>query len=509
MKKFWIITALLMIAKLALHFITNTNYELHRDEMLYFNMADHLSAGYATVPPLIGILAFIVKTIFGYSVFGVRLFPALLGAASICIISKIIKDCGGGVTALLIGAGSFLLSPGFLLLDTLFTPNVIEHFLWLLMTYLLLTMIIHNKPILWLWIGVLLGYSFLTKYSVLFYIAGFFPAMMLFGPRGLFNNKYFYFAILICFIIMLPNLVWQVNHGLPVINHMGELKRTQLDNMTYRNFFLDVFSHNLASTIIWVAGLFSLLFAKYAREIRSLGLGSLLVIILFMVSNGKGYYILGLIPFLFAAGGIFLERFFRGRMVIPGYAIVLLIFSYSLLALPFGLPLLSFEGLSKYTGSTEKLIIYPFYRWEDGKVHPISQAYTDMTGWRQLASLVSDAYNRLTEDEKKRCTIFVETNYGIAGAIHFYGKEYDLPQPVTFLESYVFWAPDTIPDGPVIYINNRIGGVTDQFTSISEVGSVTDRYFREDGLKVFLCSNSKTDIPEVYRQLAMKEKSRF
>jgi hypothetical protein len=142
-------------------------------------------------------------------------------------------------------------------------------------------------------------------------------------------------------------------------------------------------------------------------------------------------------------------------------------------------------------------------------VHPISQAYTDMTGWRQLASLVSDAYNRLTEDEKKRCTIFVEANYGIAGAIHFYGKEYDLPQPVTFLESYVFWAPDTIPDGPVIYINNRIGGVTDQFTSISEVGSVKDKYFREDGLKVFLCSNSKTDIPEVYRQLAMKEKSRF
>jgi hypothetical protein len=509
MKRYWIVTALLMIVKLALHFITNTNYELHRDEMLYFNMADHLGAGYATVPPVIGILALIVKTIFGYSVFGVRLFPALLGAASICIISRIVKDCGGGLPALLIAAGSFLLSPGFLLLDTLFTPNVIEHFLWLLITYLLLMMIIHNKPILWLWIGVLLGYSFLTKYSVLFYIAGFFPAMMFLGPRRLFNNKYFYFAILICFIIMLPNLVWQVNHGLPVVNHMGELKRTQLDNMTYRNFFLDVFSLNLASTIIWVTGLFSLLFTKDAKRIRSLGLGSLLVIFLFMVSNGKGYYILGVIPFLFAAGGLYLERYVKHRMVIPGYAIIFMIFSYSLIALPFGLPLLSFERLSKYTENTENLIIYPFYRWEDGKVHSTSQAYADMTGWRQLASLVSDAYNMLTEDEQGRCTIFVEADYGVAGAIHFYGKEYDLPQPVTFLESYVFWAPDTIPHGPVIYINNRIGGVTDQFSCITEAGKVNDRFFRGDGLTVFLCTSPEIDIPELYSKIAIEEKSRY
>jgi hypothetical protein len=509
MKKYWIITALLMIIKLALHFFTNTNYELHRDEMLYFNMADHLSAGYATVPPVIGFLAFIVKNIFGYSVFGIRFFPALLGAASIYIISRIVKDCGGGITALLIAAGSFLLSPGFLLLDTLFTPNMIEHFLWLLITYFLLMMIIHNKPILWLWIGVLLGYSFLTKYSVLFYIAGFLPAMLLPGPRRLINNKYFYFAILFCLIIMLPNLVWQNDHGFPVINHMGELKRTQLDNMNYRNFLLDVFSLNLASTVIWVTGLFSLLVIKDARGIRSLGVGSLLVIFLFMVSNGKGYYILGLIPFLLAAGGIFLERFLKGRMLIPGYAFVFLILAHSLIALPFGLPVLPFDRLNEYSGKTENMIIYPFYRWEDGKVHHISQVYADMTGWHQLASLVSEAYTSLTEEEQKRCTIFVEANYGVAGAIHFYGKEYDLPQPVTFLESYVFWAPDTIPEGPVIYINNRIGGVTDQFNNITEIGSVTDKYFREDGLKVFLCSNSKTDIPQVYRQLAMKEKSRF
>jgi hypothetical protein len=74
---YWIAAILFVIIKLFLHLLTNTNYELHRDEMLYFNMGDHLSFGYVSVPPMTGFLAFIIKNIFGYSVFGIRLIPAL------------------------------------------------------------------------------------------------------------------------------------------------------------------------------------------------------------------------------------------------------------------------------------------------------------------------------------------------------------------------------------------------------------------------------------------------
>jgi dolichyl-phosphate-mannose--protein O-mannosyl transferase len=81
-----------IVAKLSQHLFTNTNYELHGDEMLYFNRADHLSTGYATVPPVIGFVAFIVKSIFGYSVFGIRFIPALLGAVSLFIVAKIVRE---------------------------------------------------------------------------------------------------------------------------------------------------------------------------------------------------------------------------------------------------------------------------------------------------------------------------------------------------------------------------------------------------------------------------------
>ena len=108
---YWLLTILFVIAKLCLHFFTNTHYELHRDEMLYFNIADHVSFGYATVPPFIGFLAFVIKNIFGYSVFGLRLLPALVGALTLFLISRIIRESGGGILALVLASTAFLFFP--------------------------------------------------------------------------------------------------------------------------------------------------------------------------------------------------------------------------------------------------------------------------------------------------------------------------------------------------------------------------------------------------------------
>lgn len=506
---YWIVTSLFIITKFCLHFTTNTNYELHRDEMLYFNMADHLSFGYATVPPVIGFLAFMVKSIFGYSVFGIRFIPAILGAASIFIIARIVRELGGGILALIIASSSFLFSTGFLLFDTLFTPNVIEQFLWLITTYFIFRMISTNNPKLWIMIGILLGLAFLNKYSVLFYILGFFVALMVSKHREIFKSRYFYFSLIAGIIIIMPNLLWQYNHGWPVFFHMSELKRTQMVNLTFSDFFIDIFSLNLLSTLIWLTGLVSLLFLRQEKGNRYIGIASLIIILLFLVSKGKAYYILGLIPFLFAYGGYIMEKYLAGRLVYINYFVLFISLSFSLIALPFGIPLMSFDKLIKYKEKTRHLIIYPFYRWEDGKIHNISQIYADMTGWRELTDYVAKAYGQLSREEQKKCTIYVESNYGQAGAIHFYGKAYNLPEPVSFLESYTMWSPDTIPDGPFIYINNEEGDIRKLFKNVTKVGQVSNQYFRENGLLVFLCTNPESTLKEVYRQRAMKEKKLY
>ena len=506
---YWIVAILFIIAKLCLHFFTNTNYELHRDEMLYFNMAGHLSFGYATVPPVTGFLAFVIKCIFGYWVFGIRLIPALLGAASLFIIAKIVKELGGSILALIIASTAFLFSTGFLLFDTLFTPNVIEQFLWLLITYFLFRMISKNNPKLWLVIAILLSVAFLNKYSVLFYILGFIVAILFSNHRSFLNSRYFCYAILIGIIIILPNLIWQYLHGWPVVYHIGELKRTQMVNLTYSDFFIDIFSLNLASSLIWITGLISLLILKKEKENRFIGVGSLLVILLFLFSKGKGYYILGIIPFLFAAGGYVLEKYLKNRLIYINYVVLIITLFFSLIALPFGIPLLSIDNLLKYKEKTAHFIIYPFYRWEDGKIHSISQIYADMNGWQELTGYVANAYNQLSKEGQRKCTIYAERDYGNAAAINFYGKEYNLPEAITFLESYVMWAPDTIPDGPFIYINSEIGDIKKLFNNVREIGCVNNAYSREKGLLVYLCTEPAVNVQEVYRQKAIEEKKLY
>ena len=148
-------------------------------------------------------------------------------------------------------------------------------------------------------------------------------------------------------------------------------------------------------------------------------------------------------------------------------------------------------------------------RWEDGLEYPISQVFADMTGWREMTGFVTLAFNSLDEDEKQHCTVYCQRSYGYAGAVHFYGKQSGLPQPVTFHESYIFWAPDSISEEPIIYVSYNSDEFQLLFNEITEIGCVQDPYFREKGMKVFLCRNHKTNIQEVYRNALFNERKRF
>lgn len=506
---YWIITVIFIAAKLSLHFLTNTRYELLRDEMLFFNMGEHLSAGYATVPPVTGFIAFLSHKIFGFSVFGIRFFPAVLGAASIYLMALLVREIGGGIFALTIAAASYLFAPGFLLTGTLFTPNSFEEFIWILATLFIIKLVKTNKPVLWLPVGVLTGLGFLNKYSMLFLAAGIIPALFFSTYRRLLASRYFLMAILACLIIMVPNLIWQYGHGWPVIIHMSELKSHQLDLLGFLYFPTSLFAFCQGSMLISVAGLVFLIFSREGKQLRFIGLSSLIVFMLLLFLKGKGYYGLVIMPVLFAAGGYALEKYFNGPLFHVRNGLVAISLIMSLIALPSGLPVLSYSGYDKYVSMTRNFIFHPLLEWDNGTRHNFSQAYADMTGWNELAGIVAKAYNSLTDEEKTRCTIFGEKSYGYAGAVYFYGKRYGLPEAVTFHESYVFWAPDSIPDGPLIYIYRDRNDMDEIFSEVSEIGSVDNIYFREKGLKVFLCRSPRKDVRKIYKDLAAEEKKRY
>ena len=143
----WIKPEILCLAlfSILIHLLVVNNLEYHRDELLYFSLGMHPAAGYASVPPLIGWIAWLMQHIYGYSVFAVRLFPALLSGAMIFIAASMAKELGGSRYASFLSGLGLLISIFFMRTYGLFHPVHIEIFLWTLSIFLITKYIISKN----------------------------------------------------------------------------------------------------------------------------------------------------------------------------------------------------------------------------------------------------------------------------------------------------------------------------------------------------------------------------
>jgi len=98
------IILLLAIFSVVFHLIFSNNFEYHRDELLYFSLGTHPAAGYATTPPLIGWLGFVLIRVLGYSLFTVKLVPALFSGGMVLLGAALAKELGGKEYARILAA---------------------------------------------------------------------------------------------------------------------------------------------------------------------------------------------------------------------------------------------------------------------------------------------------------------------------------------------------------------------------------------------------------------------
>jgi len=68
----WMLIIFFVLIKLLIHFLTYSNYELHRDAYLYYAQGENLAWGYVAVPPSIAMVSKIATIIFGNTTFGLR-----------------------------------------------------------------------------------------------------------------------------------------------------------------------------------------------------------------------------------------------------------------------------------------------------------------------------------------------------------------------------------------------------------------------------------------------------
>src|ERR1700677_1375759 len=120
----------LAAAKFAIHLYAGRNYGYFVDEMYYLACSRHLAWGYVDQPPLIALIAWLVRAVLGQSLWAIRLLPALAGTAEVALTALMARELGGKSLAQALAALAALIAPGILAADGLFTMNAFAPLFW-------------------------------------------------------------------------------------------------------------------------------------------------------------------------------------------------------------------------------------------------------------------------------------------------------------------------------------------------------------------------------------------
>ena len=483
--------------KIALNALAISHFGFQRDELLHLALADHLAWGYKEVPPFIALIAKLSIVFFGNSVAAARIFTTLCSALIIWLTGKIVVEFGGKMFAITLACLALIFSPAFAATGYLFQPVVFDQFWWVLTVWLLLKYINTNAIKYLYFIGIAIGMGILTKYTMAFFAAALIIGLLLTKQRQLLLSKHILGAIGIAFLIALPNMIWQFQHHFPVVTHMSTLQKDQLEYIKPIDFIGQQIMANGMGLFVWLTGFFFLVFSFKVRKFRFLAFAYVLIFFFLLKMSGKNYYLFGAYPMLFAAGGLAFERWIKSGYVLR-IAVIVLFTAPNLTTFPAVLPILPlkptlalFDYINKHTHFIKFMTV-----WEDHKHHATTQDYGDMFGWEELTQKVAKTYNTLTPEQKKQTIIYAD-NYGLAGALHHFGPQYNLPEPVCLNSSFALWAPDSISAQYVIYINSTrywdgAAVFAPMVDSCRIVDTITNPLAVENGTVIYLLTNPKS-----------------
>jgi hypothetical protein len=504
MTKKTILLLCFIFLKFALQYILlSPEYELQRDEFLHLDQANHLAWGYLSIPPVTSWISTFIQLL-GNSLFWIRFFPALFGALTIVVVWKAIEELEGNLFALLLGATSVLFS-ALLRINGLYQPNSLDVLCWTTFCFILIKYV-NTENSKWFYIGILvLAFGFLNKYNIVFLLVGVFPALLL-TKRSVFQDKHFYFSILLFLLLILPNLIWQFNNNFPVYHHMQILAETQLVNVNRWDFLKDQLLFFIGSLFVIIAALYAFIFYPPFKKYSFFFWTLVFTLLIFTYLQAKSYYAIGLYPIYISFGAVYLGTVlkFDWKKYLQPIAIVI--------------PILFFIPISKImfpNKSPQYIATHPetykkfgLLRWEDGKDHELPQDFSDMLGWKELAHKTDSIYATLPAGEQ---TLIICDNYGQAGAINYYTKNKNIIA-LSFNADYVNWFQLDKK-----YVNLiRVKEFKNEDTELKETspyfdksyvaGSITNTFAREYGTTIFVFEKAKIDINQRIKKEIEEEK---
>jgi len=503
-KKTLVLIGFILLKFVLQYVLISPEYDLQRDEYLHLDQAHHLAWGYLSVPPVSSWFSYIIFFL-GNSVFWVKFFPALFGALTLLTVWKTIELLKGNLYALILGALGILFSC-LLRLNMLYQPNSLDVLCWTVFYYILIQYQTSQKT-KWLYIGaVVFAFGFLNKYNILFLLLGLIPSILISNQRKILGQKQLYFALILGFLLILPNLVWQYRNQFPIVHHMKELAEKQLVNVDRAGFLKEQILFFIGSLFVILAALYALLRYKPFQKLQFFFTTFILTLSIFMYFKAKSYYAIGLYPIYIGFGAVYLSVILENgwkRFLKPVFILIPILLFIPMYNVAF--PNKSPQYIVTHSEQYKKL---GMLRWEDGKEHQLPQDFADMLGWKELAGKVDSIYTTLPSQKE---TIIICDNYGQAGAINYYSKKGI--KAVSFNADYVNCFDLTIRYKNLIRVK-EFEENSDEFKETSPFfekaflgGQITKKYAREYQTTIFVFTNAKININKRLEQEIQEEKN--
>jgi hypothetical protein len=489
------------LAKLLIHLLANRGYGYFRDELYYLACGERLDWGYVDHAPMIALAAKLSRAVLGDSLSAIRFLPALAGAVKVLLTGLMVRQFGGRRFAVMLACLCVMVAPVYLGIDNFLSMNAFEPVFWMGCVYFIILAINRNDSRYWVGFGVLAGLGLQNKHSMLFFGLAILAGLVLTPARRFLADKWLWIAGAMAFIIFLPNVIWEQQHGWATLELLRNVKTSGKNVMLSPFEFIgQQFLFLLPLTApVWLGGLWFFFFDAEGRRYRLLGVAYVALLALIILMKGKNYYLAPAYPMLFAGGAVFWEKLLAGRRYTVWLKVaypIILVAGGAVFA-PMSLPILPVETLIRY----QRAVGIEPPRTEVGHRGPLPQHFGDMFGWPEMVETVAGVYHRLPPEERARAAIYAG-NYGEAGAIDFFGTHYGLPKAISPHQNYFLWGPRDYTGEALIVLQAEREELERVCESVEEGAVLNHPYaMAEERYTIFICRRLKQPLQQLWPSL--------
>lgn len=475
------------LATIVVHVLTGGRYGFHRDELATLDDSRRLAWGYIAYPPITPFFGRLSLELFGTSLAGFRFFAAVVEAAAVLLTGLMAREMGGRRGAQLVAAMAaipFCLAAGGLMQYVSF-----DYFFWVLAAYFMVRLMKTENPRWWMGIGSAIGLGMMSKYTMVFLVAGVVASVVLTDARRYLKSKWLWFGVATSLLIFLPNLIWQVRHHFVSIDFLQSIHARDIRIGMTRNFLRGQLRLMQLAFPLWAAGIYFCFFTREGRRYRALGWMYLVPLALFLLMKGRQYYLAPAYPMLYAAGSVWGER--RLARLRAGWKRTARVAAWIALTV-------DVVGVGAVT-----LPLAPLDSGWWNIVANINGNFRDEIGWPEFVQTLAQIRNSLPESERAR-TAVLAANYGEAGAVNLMGPQYGLPPVISGGNS--FWAHGygDPPPETVIVVGFSRDFVEKNFASCQLVAKIWNQYGVEneetrDHPDIFVCRGLRQSWPDFWK----------